>query len=126
MLVERHHQGILVLGVHVIEQDPHAHAALCRLVQRLGHEVADQVVVPDVVLQVQAAPGMLGDHRAGGIGIQAVGEEGHAALAGMLGLQADQFAVDGGLLRLGGQHGAARAQCPGREVVGQQQAAQGE
>ena len=37
----------------VVEQQPHAHAALGRLPQRLEQQVADLVAVPDVVLHVE-------------------------------------------------------------------------
>ena len=122
--VQRHHQRVLVLGVHVVKQDAHAHTALGGVVQRLGHQVADQVVVPDVVLQVQAAACVRGDHRACGEGIHAITEERHAGLSGVCVLQRHDFLVDAGLRRLQWQHMRGCALGPWREMVGQQQPGQ--
>ncbi|KAG1535106.1 hypothetical protein G6F50_015386 [Rhizopus delemar] len=124
MRIERHHQRILDPGVHVVEQDAHAHAAFGRVIQRLGHQVADQVVVPDVVLQVQAASCVRGDHRAGRERIHAIAEERDAGLAGMGLLQWHDLLVDARLRRLQWQHVRGRALCLRREMVGQQQAGQ--
>ena len=53
MRVERGERGIEPVGVEVVEQQPHAHAPLGRLPERLEQQVADLVAMPDVVLRVE-------------------------------------------------------------------------
>jgi hypothetical protein len=56
----------LVIGVRaeVVEQDPHAYAAVGRFEQRSRQLAARQIVVPDVVLQVERAVSRLSEHDA--------------------------------------------------------------
>ncbi|KAG0734101.1 hypothetical protein G6F23_012706 [Rhizopus arrhizus] len=108
----------------VVQQQPHAHAPVGSGVQRFQQHRARHVVVPDVVLQVQAASCVRGDHRAGRERIHAIAEERDAGLAGMGLLQWHDLLVDARLRRLQWQHVRGRALCLRREMVGQQQAGQ--
>ena len=56
-------------GVEVVEQQPHAHAALGRLPERLEQQVADLVAVPDVVLRIERLFRGGGEQHARGEGV---------------------------------------------------------
>ena len=57
MRVERSDRFVQAARVVVVEQEPHAHAALRRLPQGFAEQAAGRVGVPDVVLHVEAAFG---------------------------------------------------------------------
>ena len=51
--IEAQHQGIQAIGIVVVEQQAHFHAAVGRLHQGMGEQLARHIVVPNVVLQIQ-------------------------------------------------------------------------
>src|SRR3546814_11734010 len=66
---------IVAFGVQVVEQDAHAHPALGGLPCLVCQQAAGGIVVPDVVLQVEAAPGLARRQRARGERVEPVGDE---------------------------------------------------
>src|SRR5690606_22415660 len=123
MRVQRQQRRVLARGVDVVEQHAHAHAALGRLPGLVHQQVAGEVVVPDVVLQVQAAPGLARGQGPGGERIQPVGQQDRPGLARVPRQQRLQFAVELGLPRLHRQREAGEAGGRRHQVVGQQHAA---
>ena len=124
--VQRQQRRVEPLGIDVVEQQAHAHATLGRGVHLARQQVADQVVVPHVVLQVQAAPGQACRGGARGERVQAVGQQGRRGLAGVRGQVRRQFAVDRRLCRLQRQRRAGRTGGAWGQAVGQQQSAEHE
>ncbi len=122
MGVERQQLRVHPLGVHVVQQQPHPHPALGRRVHVVHQQVADHVVVPHVVLQIEAAAGLAGDHRARGEGFQAVDQVGRAALPRVRGELCLERPVQRGLRGPRRQRGGGLADRARGEPVAQQQA----
>ena len=94
--------GSSPLGIEVVEQQPHAHAALGRLPERLEQQVADLVAMPDVVLHIERPFGGGGEQDARGERVAGVGKR-----------------VDPGLARMRGDAWGDRAAKPGLRRVGE-------
>ncbi|MNI43362.1 hypothetical protein D3C73_976880 [compost metagenome] len=58
----------------VVQQQAHAHAPVGGFVQRFQQHGAGHVVVPDVVLHIQAALGRARQHHAGGKGVMGIAQ----------------------------------------------------
>ncbi len=111
----------------IVQQQPHAHAPLRRLPQRVEQQRAGDVVVPDVVLHVERAFGRARQQHARGEGLLRVGQRQDTRLPGMrddLRGQADAETRCGrGIGRQGAglraavqrRQGAARQQQAGRQ-----------
>ena len=82
--IERGERRVEAGGVVVVEQQPHAHAAVGRRAQRSSNSsVPDHVLVPDVVLDVERAFGGLGQPHARRERVARVGQRIHAGQPGM-------------------------------------------
>jgi hypothetical protein len=81
--VERGQDGIEAGGVLVVQQEPHAHAAVGRPADRLEQQGPRHVVAPEVVLRVQRPLGRVGQEDAGRERAAAVGQRDHAGPAGV-------------------------------------------
>ena len=57
MLIERHQHCIARTRVHVIEKEPHPHAAICSEQCFASEKLTGDVAMPEVVLQIEAANG---------------------------------------------------------------------
>jgi len=119
MRVEVGQQGVQPARVHVVDQHPHARAALRGGQQFAGQQSAGEVVVPHVVLHVDAARRQRGGAHAQREGV--LGAD-HEAVGGFAGAQAE--AVDRLGQRAAGrgrQRGARLAARQGRGGAGGQQ-----
>jgi hypothetical protein len=105
--LQRGQQRVHALGVVVVEQQPHPHAALGRAVQRLHQQAARGVGAPDVVLHVEGALGGVGDQHPGREGVVAVVQRDDAGLAGMRGDGLADGLREAGVVGVGGR-GAVR------------------
>jgi hypothetical protein len=72
VLIERREQTVHPRGVVVIEQQPHTHTAIRGATQRIEQQAAGEIVVPDVVLQVEAAGRGIDERDARGEGVGAI------------------------------------------------------
>ena len=70
-------------GVVVVEQQPYAHSAVGGAAQGVEQQAPGDVVVPDVVLEIEAAFGRVGECGANGKGVQPSREGDDAGLAGV-------------------------------------------
>jgi len=64
MVFDRREQPVHTGGVVVVEQEPHADTAVGRATHGVQQQAAREVVVPDVVLQVDAADGGIDERDA--------------------------------------------------------------
>ena len=119
MRIERGERRIEAARVLVVEQEADADAALRRLPQRLEHQVAGRVGVPDVVLDVEAALGRAGDDHPRRERVAAAEQRHDAGLARMCRDRAREGAAyaraacvhvsaRGRAINAGGKAGAAR------------------
>ena len=108
--VEGEDGGVLAARVDIVEQHAHAHAAIGRAQQFAHQQASRYVVVPDVVLQVEAAARFARAQGAQGERFQIVVDQGRAAVAGALRQLRRQHAVEQGGIDRHGQGRARRAQ----------------
>ncbi len=99
--VERCDAVVEAARVVVVEQQPHAHAALRRLPQRFAQQAAGDVAAEDVVLHVEAALGGARQHHARGKGVAAVRERMDAGLAAVRGHRRREHAPEARIGRVG-------------------------
>src|SRR5690606_29947399 len=78
--IERRQHGVGSLRIDVVEQQPHANAAIRGLQGFVGQQTTGQIVLPNVVLQVEAASRAARCNRAGGKGVEIVAYQQQAAL----------------------------------------------
>ena len=109
--IQRGQVRILAVRGHVVQQQAHAHAAVGRAQHLVAQQVAGEVVVPDVVLQVQAAPRGACAGGTHGEGVQVVGQQRHAAAPGMRAQQGRDGAVERGGIGRGRQRMRGRPPC---------------
>ena len=64
MRVEQQQRPIVRRRAHVVDEQSHADATISRAHHRSDQQLADRVVVPDVVLQVEAALGEIDEGEA--------------------------------------------------------------
>jgi hypothetical protein len=102
-------EGVVeALGVRVVEQHAHAHAALGRTPQLLEQQIAGLIGVPDVVLHVEAPLRCGGEEHARGEGVAAEEQAVNAGRAGMRGYGRRNGLPDRRCARIG-QRGALGA-----------------
>ena len=83
MRIERGERVVQAARAVVVEEQPHPHAALGRLPQRLAEKSAGRVGAQDVVLDVEAALGGAREQHARRKGVAPVAERMDAGRAGM-------------------------------------------
>ena len=69
MRVERGENVVHAVGVVIVQQQAHAHAALGGLMQLLQQLLACGVVVPDVILRINRHAGVVNQAGAQGVGL---------------------------------------------------------
>ena len=84
MRVDRAVVGIAAPGVDVVEEQPDADAAIGSLDDLFGEQAAGEIVLPVVILQVEAAFGVARSGGAQREGLDVVGQEPQPGLAGIL------------------------------------------
>ncbi len=104
MAIQGGQHRIAAMDIHVVQQQSHAYAAIGRAQQLVVQQVAGEIGVPDVVLQIQAAPGRTRGERTYRKCIDVVRQDHHAGLIGMRLLQWRHHLVDGRRDRRGRQH----------------------
>ena len=97
VLVQRGQHGIHAGCATIVQQQAHAHAAVCGLQQLVEQQVPGCVIAPDVVLHIQRALGRTGQQCPGGIGSVGIRQGVDAAEFGVFLLQRGQsLAQQGG------------------------------
>jgi hypothetical protein len=117
MRVERRDRVVEPARAVVVEQQPHAHAALGRAPQGFAQKRAGDIGAPDLVLHVEAAVSGLGKHHPRGECVARARERMDRALAGVRGKRRRQRAAKArgrgvggrGRMRPIGDGGQARA-----------------
>ena len=80
MRIQSCESGVIAAGVHVVDQEAHAHATIRRPQQRINKDVADDVVVNQEVLRIDAALGPLRHQQPQGERIDAIEDRVEAGL----------------------------------------------
>jgi hypothetical protein len=99
MGVQSGQREVVGAGVHVVQQQAHAHAAVGRAHQFARQHPAGQVVVPDVVLHVEAALGVARRQPPQRERLDAIGDQPEPGLARMLLQSRKKRAIQRGVVR---------------------------
>ena len=84
MGVERRDAGVAVLQLDVVDQDPHADAAVGGAHEAVGEDAAGRVGFPEEVLDVEGLLREVRERDAGGKGGASVADDAECGIAGML------------------------------------------
>ena len=91
--IEAGFDGIAVLVIGIVDEEPHPHPAISRLHHVLDDDPAGGVAVPHVILHIEATLGQIGERQTGDEGLAPLAQETEARETWMLaGRRAEELA----------------------------------